>query len=95
MLTVWSHFFMFSIVIYYLRHIQQKVGLIDFRLGIIRITKKFKSFSSRHVELGIKCIISHVFDLFYEIKDNIVGEFKKPFVGFNIVLQGLELYIII
>ncbi|RMZ95729.1 hypothetical protein BpHYR1_050772 [Brachionus plicatilis] len=44
--------------IYYLSHKK------NFRLGIIPITKKIKSFSSRHgskIELGIKSIISNVF----------------------------------
>ncbi|RMZ99727.1 hypothetical protein BpHYR1_052018 [Brachionus plicatilis] len=60
----------------------------DFSLGIIRITKKLKSFPSTHVELGIKSRISHVFDLFYEINENIFEGSKKTLFGFNFKLAS-------
>ncbi|RNA33628.1 hypothetical protein BpHYR1_000143 [Brachionus plicatilis] len=70
-----AHIVPFFKVIYYLslhlRHISFKVDLIF----------PFLLQNHNQIELGINSIISHVFDLFYEIKDNFFGGSKKPSSG--------------
>ncbi|RNA23777.1 hypothetical protein BpHYR1_043511 [Brachionus plicatilis] len=87
-----THIVPFFEVIYYLSlhlsHIQYKVDLMF--PFLLQNHYQCHSFPHNHYiyhqRLQIS-IITHVFDLFYEIKENIFGGSKKPLSSFNCVMN--------